>query len=156
MSLTYPVYLRTLDEYIRVAHGSARPLTAEEMLVMDEYAAAVIEDVQDAWPVDTSTSRDAWTYTLRDAPGEMGFVLENDTYYVQYVHESGMPADAPLWEYLLPQVVQSYAGLLLSAMRSAADATEQESTRNRATGGRGFLDIIAARFRIPVSAVARG
>lgn len=156
MSVVYPVYLRTLDDYIRSAHGSARPLTAEEMLVMDGYAAAVLEDVQDAWPVDTSTSRDAWTYTLRDAPGEMGFVLENDTYYVQYVHESGMPPTSPLWEYLLPQVVQSYAAPLLAAMRSAADATEQAATRNRAAGGRGILDIIAARFRIPVSAVARG
>lgn len=154
MSLVYPVRLRSIEAYIASVHGSPRPLSAEEILVVDDYAGRMIDDVQDAWPVDTSTSRDAWVWETSSEVGEVGFVLLNDTPYVQYVHLAGQPADPPLWETLLPAVVGSYADDLLRDLRAAVDRTEAEARRNAAQGGRGFIDVIARLLR-PATGVLR-
>lgn len=149
MSLVYPVRLRSVEAFIREVHGSDRALTATEILTIDEYAGAMLDDIQDAWPVDTSTSRDAWTYDLEESPGDIRITFSNDTYYVQYVHLSG--EDEPLWESLVPSVVQRYASDLLLAVRADILATEREIARNQAFGGRGLVDIIARRpevFRV--------
>lgn len=147
MSIVYPVRLRTAEDFIRSLHGSDRPLTASELLVIDEYALAMVDAIQEAWPVDTSTSRDAWAYEVQEAPGRIEIVIVNPVDYVQFVHLSGTSPDAPLWETLVPQVVSSYGAGLLAALRAEVVATEAEIARRRVQSQGGWLDLIGGRPR---------
>jgi len=82
----YPVLLQSIATYLLQSHGKPRSLTAKEVGILRDYADLIVEDIQDAWPVDTGTSRDAWGYELHVHYPQIGFDLENDADHVTFVH----------------------------------------------------------------------
>ena len=119
-----PVELSSVSAYLLNRHGSRRELSVRELDVLDAFATDIVNDIADRWPVDTSTSRDAFTFTI-DGEG-IGFTIENDADYAEWIHRAGEPADPPLWETLIPEVFESYRGDLVAAMKAAIDETEAE------------------------------
>lgn len=145
MGLEYPVRLRSIEAYIVAKHGSAREMSIGEIETLDEWADTIVNTIEEEWPVDTSTSRDAFAYTLDD--DGVGFTIENDTDYVQYIHRAGTPAEPPLYETLIPEVIGRHGGPMLAAMRAAVDATEAEFAKatTKAARKRVFAGVAHAR-----------
>lgn len=137
------VRMRSVEDYLVAAHGSARTLTIDELDVIDRHASAVVESIEDAWPVDTSTSRDAFFHVLLDDP-EIGYVVSNDADYAEWVHPKGDPV--PLLDTLVPDTIEADVPALAAELRLAIDATERRAAENARRGGRGFLDIVSRRF----------
>ena len=104
-------------------HGAPRGLSTTEIAVLDEHAGRIVDAIADAWPVDTSTSRDAWTHLLETTAGNVAITLINDVDYAEYVHHKGEGPD-PLWETLLPETVKAAAPALNADMRAAIEETE--------------------------------
>ena len=77
MGIEWPVRLDSIDRYRLSQHGGFRFLELEELQVLDRYASELLNEIEDAWPVDTSTSRDAFSYTLL-SDGTTGFTIQND------------------------------------------------------------------------------
>ena len=125
----------SIEAYVRQVNGGPRQLTRTEREIIDNYAAMIVDDIEQAWPVDTSTSRDAWTYEVRGQANWMGFVIENDVDYVEWVHYAGQPATPPLWETLLPATVQAYAAQMLAALRAEILISQRAIDKSRAVGG---------------------
>jgi hypothetical protein len=146
--ITYPVRLASIEAYVRQVNGGAhRYLTTAELDVIHHYADLMLEDIIAAWPVDTATSSDAWTYEVTDTPGFVGFTIENDVEYVEWVHYAGMPAEPALWETLLPATVGAYAGQMLAELRTTIDREQARINANKRGGGRGWADILFGRRR---------
>lgn len=139
-----PIRLPSVEAYVVAVHGSPRGLSADEIEVLAEWADVVVAEIADAWPVDTSTSRDMWASYVTEDP--LGFVVYNDVDYVEWVHEAGTPADPPLWETLIPEVWERNRDLVAAAMRAAIDQTEADIRDARAQG----VDeraVLAGRYR---------
>ena len=134
MGVEYPVKLRTVMAEIRRLHGSDRGLSSSEIDVLAAHTGAIVDAVADAWPVDTSTSRDAWVDVLHTTAGNVGFDLVNDVYYAEYVHYAGESPDPPLWETLLPETVQAMAPALNADLLGAIAETEHRYQRYVAAG----------------------
>ena len=120
--LVYPVRLQSTGLYLLQSHGKPRSLTAQEIGILRDYADLIVEGIQDAWPVDTGTSRDAWGYELHVHYPDIGFDLENDTDYAAYVSARG--GTGPLYETLIPDVVAQYANDLRQELMVAINAAE--------------------------------
>jgi hypothetical protein len=140
VSLTYPVQMASIERYIVAVHGSPRPLTAREIRVVDAFAEDCLAQIEEAWPVETSLSRDSFTYEVQDGGytnEPIGFEIQNDVWYVQYVHLAGH-GPTPLWTYLVPEVVHNTAPKYLQLLRQAISDTESELKR-----GASFNSIIS-------------
>ena len=129
MGFTFPVRLTSIETYLRVAHGKDRPLSAAEVALLSEYADRILIDIEDEWPVDTATSVDSFSTTLHTQRGYIGFDIENDASYAQYVHRKGGTPEAPLYLDLIPNVIGQYQSRLLADLRAAIDRTEAEAKR---------------------------
>lgn len=129
MSVRVPVRLSSVDQILRVEHGSVRQLTATERRVLQDRVRAIELDIENAWPVDTGFSRDGWisrVYGSSAGPlGGIGFIIANDVDYVQWVHRAG--ERVPLWRRLVRDTVLAHRASLLDAMRTAIRQTEAES-----------------------------
>lgn len=119
--------------------------------MIDGFAQAVLTEIEDAWPVETSLSRDSFDYSIEDGgygdDDAVGFTIENPVWYVQYIHRAG-EGPTPLWTFMFPQVIQSLAPPWLVKLRLQIDATEATIKR-----GNPLYKIIAAgaqRFAIGV------
>ena len=86
----------------------------------------------------------------------MGFVLDNDVDYAEYVHYAGAPASPALWETLLPATVATYAPGLLAALRTEAAATQRRIADNQRQGGRGLLAVLQRVIRPATAAFKVG
>lgn len=141
MSIAYPVHLDSLRRYVATAHGAPRPLTAREISILSRFAAACLDVIEEAWPVDTSLSRDAFDYDLYagdySGKGVVGFTIVNPVWYAEFVHPAGA-GPTPLWTYLFPAVVQELAPTYLRLLQQAVDATEAEVRR-----GTPFVSVVA-------------
>ena len=127
MGLEIPVRLQSIEAYIIAQHHGFRYLELNEIQTLDQWAGDIVQTIEDEWPVDTSTSRDALSYTLMEG-GEVGFTILNDVDYVEYIHRKGTPSIAeggtPLYAELIPQVIAQYRDGMLQAMRDAVDVSE--------------------------------
>lgn len=127
MGLEIPVRLQSIEQYIIQKHNGFRYLELNEIQTLDQWAGDIVQTIEDEWPVDTSTSRDAFSYTLMEV-GEVGFTILNDVDYVEYIHRKGTPSIAeggtPLYAELIPQVIQQYKEGMLQALRDAVDVSE--------------------------------
>lgn len=130
MGFVYPIRLTSIEGYIRTVHGSDRPLTAAEIAVLSDYADRVLVDIEDDWPVDTATSVDSFSTTLHTQRGYIGFDIENDADYAQYIHRKGGHPENPLYLTLIPSVLLSWRDDLLQDLQRAIDRTQAE-IRNR-------------------------
>ena len=154
--ITYPVRLKSIEDYIRLINGAPRQMVKSERDILDDYAGQILADIENAWPVDTSTSRDAWTYTVIGRADWMGFILDNDVDYAEFVHYAGAPASPALWETLLPATVATYAPGLLAALRTEAAATQPRIADNQRQGGRGLLAVLQRVIRPATAAFKVG
>lgn len=144
------IRLASIERYIVAAHGSARELSVDEIDVLDSYAGEVVREIADRWPVDTSTSRDMWTYYVDG--DTIGFTVSNDVDYVEYVHYAGESAEPPLWETLIPEVWAEVGPRAVSAMQQAVDETERQIIEARRVGV-SERAVLTGRYR-PASRVA--
>lgn len=125
MGFEYPVRLRSVEGVVARLHGGPRSLSAREIQILADGADQILAEIVDGWPVDTSTSRDAFEIDLSTAPGDYGFTISNDADYAQYVHEAGTPAEPPLWETLIPAVVARLAPGIVADLVSEIPRTER-------------------------------
>lgn len=149
MSIRYPVRLASIEAFVSVEHGGRRALVYEERRILDQFAQAVLGDIEEAWPVDTSLSRDSFEYGVNsghDVKDGIGFTIENDVWYVQYVHYAGTPAEPALWQTLFPAVVQAHAPRYLALLKRQIQLTEIAIRASVNRGGRGFLDLVTERL----------
>jgi hypothetical protein len=130
--------LKTVMAAIVRLHGSVRGLSTTETAILDAHAGAIVDDIADQWPVDTSTSRDAWTHILDNSAGNVGFTLINDVEYAEFVHRAGEGPD-PLYETLLPEVVRAHAADLNADMIDAIRETEARYQALRKAGDKRAL-----------------
>ncbi len=64
--------------------------------VLEQHAAAMVDDARMGWPVDTGTSRDAWEADVSATEEELSVLVFNNATlrgrgYSVYVHRSGSP-----------------------------------------------------------------
>jgi len=105
---------------------------------MDEFAGLIVDDIQEAWPVDTGLSRLAFDWVLLSQVGTVGFDIINDVDYVEFIHRAGDATRTPLWTTVIPAVIQGWAPRMLAALRRAIDRTEAGLRRT----GSDFIDIL--------------
>lgn len=144
------IRLASIERYIAAAHGSSRELSVDEIDVLDSYAGEVVREIAERWPVDTSTSRDEWTYYIDG--DTIGFTITNDVDYVEWVHYAGEPAEPPLWETLIPEVWAEVGPRAVAAMQAAVDETERQIVEARRVGV-SERAVITGRYR-PAARVA--
>jgi hypothetical protein len=103
----------------------------EELQVLDRYASALVNEIELSWPVDTSTSRDAFSYTLLN-DGTTGFTILNDCDYVEFIVEPGdrnvENGGTPVMDIIIPQVLSKSnqtVSDMLDAMRTVTDTVER-------------------------------
>lgn len=123
MGFSMEVELASIASYIVSRHGKFRYLELNEIQTLDQWAGDIVEKIEEEWPVDTSTSRDAFSYTLMTG-GRVGFTITNDVDYVQYIHAAGTGPESALVDTLIPEIVQDYTSGLLVAMRAAVEVAE--------------------------------
>jgi len=90
-ALTIPIRLQSIDLLILAERGSPRSLTAAETATLRDYVDLIVEYIEDARPVDTGTSRDAWGYELYNHPPGIGFEITNEMDYADFGTERGKP-----------------------------------------------------------------
>ena len=126
MGLIFPVRLQSIEDFLVAEHGSRRYLTREEDDVLWRWASIVVSVIADNWPIDTGLSSSSWKWVTFDEIGKgIGFEIINTVPYVQYIHRAGEVI--PLWETLIPAVLDVYKLPMLFAMRAAILKTEQGS-----------------------------
>jgi len=64
--------------------------------VLEQHAAAMVEDARTGWPVDTGTSRDAWEAEIEISDGQLLVALINEARlkgrgYSVYIHRPRSP-----------------------------------------------------------------
>jgi hypothetical protein len=127
MGLEVPVRLESIEQYIIQKHRGFRYLELSEIQELDQLAELIVADIEEAWPVDTSTSRDAFRYELMTG-GQVGFTIYNDVDYVEYIVEKGSASvengGTPIIDIIIPQVISDNRELLLAQMRTAVDIAE--------------------------------
>ena len=127
MALEVPVRLESIEQYIKQKPRGFRYLELSEIQELDQLAELIVADIEEAWPVDTSTSRDAFRYELMTG-GQVGFTIFNDVDYVEYIVEPGSRSvengGTPIIDIIIPQVINDNRELLLAKMRTAVDIAE--------------------------------
>lgn len=131
MGLEVPVRLESIEQYVIQKHRGFRYLELSEIQALDQLAELIVGDIEEAWPVDTSTSRDAFRYELMTG-GNIGFTIYNDVDYVEYIVPKGSPSvengGTPIIDTIIPQVISDNRELLLASMRTAVDIAEAAYT----------------------------
>ena len=139
MGLEVPVRLESIEQYIIQKHNGFRYMELSEIQALDDLAGYIVQDIEDAWSVDTSTSRDAFRFELMTG-GMVGFTILNDVDYVEYIVEPGSASVAnggtPIIDIIIPQVIGENRELLLGAMRNAVDLAEAAYVAPAAPRGR--------------------
>lgn len=125
MGVAVPVRLKSIEAVVMAAHGRARSLSVDELDIVDEVASTVTNQIEEDWPVDTSTSRDGFYFTIQSAPGHYGYTILNDVDYVQYIHAAGTPAKPELWRTLIPRTVAEHLTPMLTRLRFAVADTQR-------------------------------
>jgi hypothetical protein len=143
VGIRVPVRLKTIEAYVAKAHGSPRELTADEDLVLFDHVERIVAEIDKGWPVDTSTSRDAFSFETVGREDWIGFIVINPVPYAEYVHLKGTPIVPELWRTLIPAEVDVGLPALFKDLKAAIDETEAEIAVSRESGGRGLLDVIA-------------
>ena len=143
MAISVPVRLKSIERYVLQVHGEARELTAAEDMVLFDHVERIVHEIDRGWPVDTSTSRDAFSFETVGRADWIGFIIENPVPYAEYVHLAGTPPEPELWRTLIPAEVDAELPALTKDLRAAIDETEAEIAADLEAGGKGLLGLIA-------------
>lgn len=132
MALEVKFFPSEIPPYL-AAHGGLRALTPDEEGVLYLFGEELVRYIVTAWPVDTGTSQDAFSFYTSGDPGQgFGIVVENPMFYAQYVHLKGADPDAPLWRTLFPEAWAAIKPGLLRALFAEIDATESARVASEA------------------------
>jgi hypothetical protein len=112
------IKLRSIDKYIIQVHGSPRALTPDEDDYLERFAELITQAIRDNWPVDTGTSRDKWSVAITGRAGDVGFVVENEMWYAEFVHDE-------LYLRLIPQIWNAIKENLIAGFKRVIDETER-------------------------------
>ena len=122
--------LPEIDQYIRIKHGSPRSLTPKESAVMGTEVNAQMRVIRRNWPVDTGTSRGAWSATVQGDAGAVAIVYENPISYSGWVTKKGQTpvreGGRPWFQTLVSEVFKANKKRLIRKMREEIDKTEIE------------------------------
>jgi hypothetical protein len=124
MALEVKFFPSEIPPYL-AAHGGSRALTPDEESVLYVFGEELVRYIVTAWPVDTGTSQDAFSFYVSADPAQgFGIVVENPMFYVQYVHRAGEDPESPLWRSLFPEAWAAIKPNMLRALFAEIDATE--------------------------------
>ena len=133
-AVSVEIDLKSLNNYIRLKHGSPRALTGEERFTLRQFTQLIQQAIRDRWPVDTGTSRDRWIVYSVPTAGDLAIFVENPMFYAEYVNNG-------LWERLVPAVWNAVKPEVIREMKREIDKTERRLSG--ATGGI-LLDLLKA------------
>jgi hypothetical protein len=114
--------------YLRKQHGSDRPLTPKEVAALRVMGNEMLRVIKQNWPVDTGTSRGAWSYYVNPSPRAIAFVFTNRVWYSSWITKRGertvKDGGAPLFRRLLTAVWNAGKPKTFRLLREAIDKTE--------------------------------
>jgi hypothetical protein len=129
-SIVATAKLPEINAYLRKVNGEARPLTPEEMSVIDQEINAQIRVIRRNWPVRTGYSRAGWTFTVVPSPGRVAVVFQNRVQYSSWVTKKGQTpvrdSGTPWYEVLVPTVWKAGKPRLLRRLKAQIDKTQEE------------------------------
>lgn len=134
MAVEVNIRLKSIEDYIRQAHGRPRALTPREGDQITLWADRMLEHIKSRWPVDTGTSRDRWAYTVDPTFPNMSIRIFNPMFYSDYVHYKGGSPEDPLWRVLVPEAWNMVKDAMLTAVRGQIDLTERAIAQRQRAG----------------------
>tara|TARA_R110000824_G_scaffold24941_4_gene87318 strand:- start:10002 stop:10493 length:492 start_codon:yes stop_codon:yes gene_type:complete len=134
-AINYRIKLQRLEGMVVLKHKTTRRLAPREIQILRRYARDIVSYIQERWPVDTGTSRAAWTYGVETVEGSYAINLENRMWYSSYVHYRGSPK-APgrhgnwlvpaVYEDVVPEAWDKYGDRLYADLAREIIRTEKE------------------------------
>lgn len=122
------IKLTDMIAYLRKKHGDDRPLTPKEVAALRVMGNDMLRVIKQNWPVDTGTSRGAWSYSINPSPRSIAFVFTNRAWYSSWITRRGerpvKDGGSPLFRRLLPAVWNAAKPKTFRLLREAIDKTE--------------------------------
>ena len=142
-AINYRIKLQRLEGMVKLKHKTSRRLAPREEKILERYARDIVSYIRDQWPVDTGTSRAAWSWRLDTVEGNYAINLTNRMYYASFVHYRGSPK-APgrhgrwltpaVYEELVPEAWDKYEARLYADMAREIIRTEAELAKKQKMG----------------------
>lgn len=142
-AINYRIKLQRLEGMVKLKHKTSRRLAPREEKILERYARDIVSYVRDQWPVDTGTSRAAWSWRLDTVEGNYAINLTNRMYYASFVHYRGSPK-APgrhgrwltpaVYEEVVPEAWDKYGDRLYADMGREIIRTEAELAKKPKMG----------------------
>ena len=142
-AINYRIKLERLEGMVKLKHKTSRRLAPREERILERYAREIISYIREQWPVDTGTSRAAWSWRLDTVEGNYAINLTNRIHYASWVHYKGSPKargrhgkwlTPAVYEYLVPQAWNQFRDRLYGDMIAEIDRTEIELAKREKTG----------------------
>jgi hypothetical protein len=142
-AINYRIKLERLEGMVKLKHKTSRRLAPRELQILRRYARDIIAYIREQWPVDTGTSRAAWTYGVEGLDGNYAINLENRIWYSSWVHYKGSPKGRgrhgkwltpAVYEGLVPQAWNQFRDRLYGDMIREIDRTEIELAKRQKMG----------------------
>ena len=149
-AIRVPIMLTSVDGAIARLHGSPRALAPNEERKLVDWSYEIISRIRAEWPVDTGTSRAAWTFVNSYQPGEVSITLKNPMWYSSFVHYRGSPKAKGLhghwlvpsvYEELIPRIWANVVDDVVSSMIKEVEITEKAYQRRQKERG-GLLGVV--------------
>jgi len=153
-AIHYRIKLERLEGIVKLKHKTTRRLAPREEKILERYARDIVSYIQSRWPVDTGTSRAAWTWGVDAMEGNYAINLENRMHYASFVHYRGSPKapgrhgrwlTASVFEEVVPEAWGVMRGRLYGDMLAEIERTEIELAERQKVGiiqvARTFEDI---------------
>jgi len=142
-AINYRIKLERLEGMVKLKHKTSRALAPKEERILRRYARDIVMYIKEQWPVDTGTSRSAWTWGIEGVEGNFAINLTNRMYYASFVHYRGSPK-APgrhgnwltpaVYEELVPEAWNQFRDRLYGDMIAEIDRTEMELAKHQKMG----------------------
>lgn len=121
-----------INRYIQKVAGERRPLTPRETMVLTKQAQAMLRVIKLNWPVDTGSSRGAWSVYINPSPNSVAIIFENPMWYSSWVTEKTKPTvaeagqTAALYRKLIPAVWKAAKPKTIRLMKEAITKTQKQ------------------------------
>tara|TARA_Y100000310_G_scaffold33799_1_gene31937 strand:- start:142 stop:630 length:489 start_codon:yes stop_codon:yes gene_type:complete len=142
-AIHYRIKLERLEGIVKLKHKTTRRLAPREEKILERYARDIVSYIRSRWPVDTGTSRAAWSWRLDTVEGNYAINLTNRMHYASFVHYRGSPK-APgrhgkwltpsVFEEVVPEAWSVVRGRLYGDMMREIERTEIELAEKEKMG----------------------